>query len=366
MKIIVLGAGAIGCWIGAQLARAEHSVTLVGRAPLVQAITERGLQVQFVDGSQWQLDDLHATTTLSHALLRDTAALILCMKAYAMPQAIADLMPFAPDLQQAYFVCFQNGFGTDDLLVQAFGSDRVIAATTTTPVSIVAPGVIRVERLDGGIGLALVSRGQSIERREEEAERRAQWAADVFCSLLSALSPLLYPDYRAMRWSKLLLNVIGNASGAILDMPPAQLFANSRLFQLEMRMLREILAVMRTQHIAVIDLPGYPARMLARTVRWLPDALLQMLLAKRFARGRGDKRPSFYYDVVNPNPAQHSEVEWLNGAVVRAGAACGVPTPVNAVLRQVLMDIVSGQADPSKWRGNAVALLDKVAKENAS
>ena len=131
-------------------------------------------------------------------------------------------------------------------------------------------------------------------------------------------------------------------------------------------MLREILAVMRAQHIAVIDLPGYPARTLARTVRWLPDALLQMLLAKRFARGRGDKRPSFYYDVVNPNPAQHSEVEWLNGAVVRAGAACGVPTPVNAVLRQVLMDIVSGQADPSKWRGNAVALLDKVAKENAS
>ena len=359
MKIIVLGAGAIGCWIGAQLARAEHSVTLVGRAPLVHAITERGLQVQFVDGSQWQLDDLHATTTLSHALLRDTAALILCMKAYAIPQAIADLTPFAADLQKAYFVGFQNGFGTDDLLVQAFGSERVIAATITTPVSIVAPGVIRVERMDGGIGAASVG-------REQRAESREQWATDVFGSLPSALCFLLYPDYRAMRWSKLLLNVIGNASGAILDMPPVQLFADSRLFRLEMRMLREILAVMRAQHIAVIDLPGYPARALARTVRWLPDALLQMLLAKRFARGRGDKRPSFYYDVVNPNPAQQSEVEWLNGAVARAGVACGVPTPVNAALTQVLLDIVSGQADPSKWRGNAVALLDKVAKENAS
>ncbi len=359
MKIIVLGAGAIGCWIGAQLARAEHSVTLVGRAPLVQAITERGLQVQFVDGSQWQLDDLHATTTLSHALLRDTAALILCMKAYAIPQAIADLTPFVADLQQAYFVGFQNGFGTDDLLAQAFGSDRVIAATTTTPVSIVAPGVIRVERLDGGIGLA------GVERRAWGVGRITN---DIVTQLLPspyAPRPTLYADYRAMRWSKLLLNVIGNASGAILDMPPAQLFADSRLFRLEMRMLREILAVMRAQHIALIDLPGYPARMLARAVRWLPDALLQMLLAKRFARGRGDKRPSFYYDVVSPSRGGQSEIEWLNGAVARAGAACGVSTPVNAVLTQVLMRIVTGQDNSSKWCGSIEGLLEQVKKKHA-
>ena len=228
------------------------------------------------------------------------------------------------------------------MLAQAFPTQTVIAATTTTPVAVEAPGVIRIERLDGGIGWA------DVRPAANNVKRRAIDFAQLW-TLPRASRPTHYADYRAMRWSKLLLNCIGNASGAILDMPPAQLFADPRVFKFEMRMVREILAVMRAMHVAVVDLPGYPARSLARAVTWLPDPILHKLLAKRLARGRGDKRPSLYYDVVNH--ARHSEVEWLNGAVASAGAKYGVPTPVNAVLNRVLLDIVAGHADAKEWRG---------------
>ncbi len=337
MKIVILGAGAIGCWVGAQLAREGHAVTLIGRPALVQAIAQQGLKVNFIDGSAWHITDLRtairAATTLTPDILRGVHAIILCMKAYSVAEAIAQLQPFAAQIGDAQIIGFQNGYGTDEMLAQAFPANPIIAATTTTPVSIEGPAVIRIERMDGGIGVAPV------------ANVTAQQLSEVFTSASR------YADHRAMRWSKLLLNCIGNASGAILDLPPAQLFTDKRLFKFEMRMLREILAVMRAMNIDVVDLPGYPARSLARAVRLLPDALLQLLLAKRFARGRGYKRPSFYYDVVDGSRTGRSEVEWLNGAVVQSGAQVNVPTPVNAALTQTLMALVTGQAQPENWRG---------------
>lgn len=339
MKIVIVGAGAIGCWIGAQLAREGHAVTLVGRPALVQAIAQQGLTVNFIDGSAWRITDIRApiraATTLSPDVLHGVGAIVLCMKTFAVAEAIAQLQPFAVQIGDAQIIGFQNGYGTDEMLVEAFPANPIIAATTTTPVSIEGPAVIRIERMDGGIGVAPV------------ANVTAQQLSEVFTHATR------YADSRAMRWSKLLLNCIGNASGAILDLPPAQLFADKRLFKFEMRMLREILAVMQAMKIEVVDLPGYPARSLARAVRLLPNALLQLLLAKRFARGRGYKRPSFYYDVAEDSRTGRSEVEWLNGAVAKSGAQVGVPTPVNTALTQTLMALVTGQAQPEDWRGEA-------------
>lgn len=335
MKTVIVGAGAIGCWVGAQLAREGHAVTLVGRQALAHAIAQQGLTVNFIDGSAWHVTDIAAATTLSADVLRDAEAIILCMKAYSVAAAIAQLQPFAAQLAHAQIIGFQNGYGTDEMLAQAFPNNPVIAATTTTPVSVEAPAVIRIERMDGGIGIAPVARIP------------AQPMPHPFTNA----SP--YADYRAMRWSKLLLNCIGNASGAILDLPPAQLFADKRLFKFEMRMLREILAVMRAMNIEVVDLPGYPARALARAVRLLPDAVLQLLLAKRFARGRGYKRPSFYYDVAEGSRTGRSEVEWLNGAVAQSGAKLGLPTPVNTALTQTLMALITDPTQAQGGRGEA-------------
>jgi 2-dehydropantoate 2-reductase len=149
----------------------------------------------------------------------------------------------------------------------------------------------------------------------------------------------LYSSAPAMKWSKMITNLLANASSAILDMPPAEIFAHPGLFAMEMRMLREALAVMRAQGTPVVDLPGTPVKALAWLVSNLPPSLSQPLLRPSLGRGRGGKMPSFHIDLHGGRGK--SEVDYLNGAVVRFGRQFGVPTPVNSLLNQTLMALTN-------------------------
>jgi 2-dehydropantoate 2-reductase len=83
------------------------------------------------------------------------------------------------------------------------------------------------------------------------------------------------------------------------------------------------------------DLPGVSVSVLGYALS-LPDVLIRALLGRIVARGRGTKKPSLSYDIGRGK----SEVDWLNGAVVRYGASLGVRTPVNRALNEVMQEIV--------------------------
>ena len=117
-----------------------------------------------------------------------------------------------------------------------------------------------------------------------------------------------------MKWSKLLTNLIANATSAILDMTAPEVFADSKLYALEIGMLRECLAVMDVQGIPVVDLPGTPVRLLEFAAR-LPFWLSKPLFSRAAGSGRGRKLPSFHIDLYSGRGT--SEVEYLNGAVVQ-------------------------------------------------
>jgi 2-dehydropantoate 2-reductase len=164
-----------------------------------------------------------------------------------------------------------------------------------------------------------------------------------------------YTNAAAMKWSKLLTNLIGNATSAILDMSVAEMYAQPQVFQLETRMLRECLAVMRAQRLPVVDLPRTPVRALAFAVERLPGWLAQPLLQRAVGAGRGGKMPSFHGDVAaGRNP---TEVRWLNGAVVRYGAQHNVATPVNATLTDTLEQITAGRLARDAMRQHPEALF---------
>jgi 2-dehydropantoate 2-reductase len=143
-----------------------------------------------------------------------------------------------------------------------------------------------------------------------------------------------------MKWSKMLTNLPANATAAILNMTAAEVFAHPGLFRLEMRMLRETLAVMRANHIRVTDLPRVPVRALGLGTR-LPEFVARPLMLKAVGGGRGGKMPSFHIDLHSGRGK--SEVDWLNGAVVRYGEKVGVPTPINKLLTETLMSLASGE-----------------------
>jgi 2-dehydropantoate 2-reductase len=157
----------------------------------------------------------------------------------------------------------------------------------------------------------------------------------------AGLNAHLYPDAASMKWSKMLTNLLANATSAILDMSPAEIFSQSELCRLEVEQLREAIRVMAIQGIQPIGLPGTPVRALAFAVRWLPLALIQPILIRAVGGGRGGKMPSFHIDLHSRRG--QTEVNHLNGAVVRFGERSNIPTPVNRLLNEILQDLTIGK-----------------------
>jgi 2-dehydropantoate 2-reductase len=273
---------------------------------------------------------------------------IVAVKAYDTASAIETLQrALAPDADVTLLTP-QNGVGNEERLAAAFGADRVVSGALTIPVER-APGGAVVAANRGGLALAPVG---SVAHN---------WLVAAFGRTPIPVS--VQADYRAMKWSKLALNIIANASCAILDIMPDQLVARSDLFELELSALREVRAVMEALALRPVDLPRYPVRALFALLG-LPAPVARPLLARRIAGARGRKAPSLLLDLRAGKG--RTEVGALNGAVAATGAAHGVATPVNAVYARVLDQIA---VDPAAWgayRGRPEVLLAAVEAERAS
>lgn len=338
MNILIIGAGAIGGFIGGKLAT-HHNVTLFDRAQLVDAVRARGLCI-IEPETETTVTNLNAFIALKEAftLTPRFDLAIVCVKAYDTVAAIQALRPYADRIDR--ILTPQNGVNNEDLLGMAFGRAKIISGTVLNPIAVPEIGVVRLEKAGRGIGLAPV-----------------EGSIDPFVDVIRAtqLPVRTYDDYRAMKWSKLILNLIGNATSAILDMTTRETFADRRVFKIEVALLREALAVMRAQSIGTVDLPGSPVRLLAFGIRFAPHPILQRILQPMVAGGRGDKPPSLLVD-MRSGRAQ-SEINELNGAIVRAGKTIGVKTPVNAALVGIVHDLLEGKADRAVWRRNIDQLV---------
>src|SRR5262249_56909493 len=133
----------------------------------------------------------------------------------------------------------------------------------------------------GGIGLApMAVESQPAVERAAKALRAAGFEVRELA------------DYRAMKWSKALLNMLGNATAAILDMSVAEVYADRRLVALERRAFLEALAVMRRLGIAPVNLPRNPAAQLAAAMRHIPAPRLDPLLRRGVAGGAAGTPPA--------------------------------------------------------------------------
>ena len=115
--------------------------------------------------------------------------------------------------------------------------------------------------------------------------------------------------------------------------------------------------VMEAQGIEVVDLPGTPVRALAYATK-LPLWLSKPLLGRAAGAGRGAKMPSFHIDLHSGRGK--SEVEYLHGAVVRAGEKFNVPTPVNKVLTETLLALTNKEIPLEEFAHKPEKLIDKL------
>ncbi len=348
MNVLVFGAGAIGTYVGGSLALAGHQLVFIEQPKVAEELRQRGLRLDLTLDKRRQMKGAARVEpsafvivpTLEEALKYgpfDVA--IFALKSFDTPVALEGMKPFVDKMPPIF--CLSNGVSNEPAIAEVLGKEKVIWGTTTSSVGRRGAGDIVLERLRG-VGIA---KGHPLSEKLNKEFNNAY------------LNSQLFEDANSMKWSKMLINLLANPTSAILDMTASEVYANNDLYQLEIRMLRECLAVMEAQGFEAIDLPATPVSVLA-FVTTLPWWLSKPFLSKAAGSGRGGKMPSFHIDLHAGRGK--SEVEYLHGAVVRAGEKCHVPTPVNKTLTEILLALTKKEIPLEEYAHQPGKLLAKI------
>ena len=322
----MIGPGAVGSFLGATLALAGHDVTLLGRR-LAEGDAPDHVVLEASDGTARHVPLRRATDPGDAG---EPGLVLLAVKSFDVDEALVTAARW-PD---AAVLTVQNGLGAE-AAARAARQSPVLAGSLTTAVEPVSGGVRRLRT--GGIGVAAV-RGAGEERAGElAAELAASWTK-------AGLPARVYPDAEAMKWSKLLANLVGNATSAILDLDPGAVYADRDGYAVERAQLHEGVAVMRALGLRPVDLPGAGVSLLLRGLS-LPEAIGRPVVSRVIAGARGGKSPSLRLHVRVAGQGPPTEARWLNGAVAVAGARLGVPAPVNERLATLVDEVA---ADPQR------------------
>lgn len=354
LNVLVFGAGAIGTYFGGSLILAGHNIVFVEQPKMVTELRERGLRLDLTVDERRNTKEVFVIESRSFVIepsLEDALRFgpfdvaLFALKSFDTAAALDGMKPFADKLPP--MLCLSNGVENEQSIAQALGADKVIYGTVTTAIGRRGAGDIVLEKL----------RGVGVAAGNPLSEKLVSALDGAF------LKSRLYPEPHGMKWSKMLTNLIANPSSAILNMTAAQVFSNKKLYKLEIEMLSECLAVMAAQKLQVTDLPGTPIKALALATK-LPLWLSKPFLARAAGSGRGAKMPSFHIDLYSGRG--QSEVEYLHGAVVRAGKEFNISTPVNELLTDTLLALTNKEIPLEEYANQPEKLLSKVKGQKSA
>lgn len=286
MNIAVMGAGAVGCYYGGMLARAGHRVVLIARRQHVAAITQHGLRLQTTTFDEQV--PLAASTEAS--ALQGAELVLFCVKSPDTEATGALIRPhLAPG---ALVLCLQNGVDNADRLRAVLPHHTVAAAVVYVATEMTGPGHVRHH-----------GRGELVMEPSSQGNALAQ-------ALINAGVPTeISVNVRGALWAKLILNCAYNAVSAITQLPYGQTVPGPGVQEVMRDVVAECMAVAQADGVQV---PGDVAGAIQKIADTMPSQFSST--AQDLARGK------------------HTEIDYLNGFIVRRGQALGVPTPANRVL----------------------------------
>lgn len=337
---LIFGAGAIGTYIGGSLLLHGQKVVFLEQPETASILQDRGL-ILTISGQDYRILNPDAFATLQGALsFSPFDVAIFALKSYDTRAALETIRPYLQSIPPV--LCFQNGVENETILQAALGETNVIAGTVTSAVYRRDPGDIILERL----------RGMGVARTHPLSAQIVQALTEAHLNAHLLASP------SGMKWSKMVTNLLANASSAILDMTPSEILSHPGLYHVEINQLREAISVMHALNIPTIDLPGVPVRLFTWAVNHLSPSLSQLFISRIAGAGRGQKMPSFHIDLHSGRG--NSEVDYLNGAVVRFGQRAGIPTPVNFWLNQTLLNLTTGKIPISEFSHQPEKLIENI------
>jgi 2-dehydropantoate 2-reductase len=300
-RIVVMGAGAVGCYFGGMLARAGAPVTMIGRQQHVEAMNRNGL---FLDSIQFQ-EQIPISATTHVEAVRDSEIVLVCVKTLDTEEAAKSLEPYLGT--SAVVVSLQNGVDNVERIRAATKVDAIPAVVYVAAAMTALGRVKHTGRGDLIIG-NLSSRDQSNEHRQHELEKLAA----VFTR--AAIPCRISENIEGELWLKLIINCAYNAISALSRARYNRLVSNSWTRELMKKVVEECLAVANT---AGVQMPNVE---LLDTTWKLAGAMPEATSSTEqdIARGR------------------RTEIDSLNGYIVRRGAELGVETPLNQTLHALV------------------------------
>jgi 2-dehydropantoate 2-reductase len=294
MKIAVMGAGAVGCYYGFNLARAGHDVVLIGRPQHVEAIERHGLRLETQAFDEYVR--VSASTEASAA--RGAQLVLFCVKSIDTESGAAAIKPYlAPD---ALVLSMQNGVDNADRL-RALLPQEVLAVAVYVGTEMAGPGHVKHH-----------GRGDLVIEQSKASDNVAR----IF--IAAGVPADISANVRGALWAKLILNCAYNALSAITQLPYGQLVKGEGVTAVMRDLVDECLAVAKAEGVRIPGDVDAAVRKIAETAAGQYSSTAQDL-----ARGK------------------RSEIDYLNGLIVRRGAALGIATPANRLLHVIVKLIES-------------------------
>lgn len=295
LTVAVMGAGAVGCYFGGMLARAGHRVTLIARSAHVQAIEQTGLRME----TKTFDESVRLSASTSASAVQGADLVLFCVKSTDTETAGAQMLPHLSP--SALVLTLQNGVDNAERLRTVLPNHTVAAAVVYVATEMPGPGHVKHH-----------GRGDLVIEPS---------AARIAPALIAAQVPTVVSDnVRGALWLKLILNCAYNAVSAITQLPYGKTVVGEGVQDLMRDVVAECLAVAKAEGVQVAGDVDAAVRMIFDTMPGQYSSTAQDL-----ARGK------------------KSEIDYLNGLVVRRGAAWGIATPANRALWSLVKLLESKQ-----------------------
>jgi 2-dehydropantoate 2-reductase len=342
-KIAIVGAGAVGAYTGAHMAKAGEDVTFIDPWPAnVETMKAHGLKVSHIrDVAEWStpVRALHLTELQRVAKEKPFDIAFVCMKSYDTEWATVMIAQY---LAPAGFVVSLQNCMNEATIAGIVGWGKVVGCIASSiTVDLCEPGHVRRAAGKSGDTHTVFRTGEvhgRITERVREIER------------LVALtdSALVTSNLWGERWSKLVTNAMANGMSAATGLISKDILRNDTLRRFGARLGSEAIRVGQALGYELEDIHHIDPEVIARAGEGDAAATREYdsyRLEEVNKAGGGDHRPSMGQDMVK---GRRTEIDFINGFIVRQGEQIGLPTSANAALTGIVKRVERGelQADP--------------------
>jgi 2-dehydropantoate 2-reductase len=324
-NIMIVGAGAVGGFFGAHLAQHHPGVSFLLRPRTLQAVRDRGLTVRSAKGAF----TVRPPATGDPRDLPSPDLIILSMKAYDLDEVMDQIEPVISD--QTVLLTLQNGVDLEDRILARLKRDCVVGGVAFIYSKIVEPGVIEHYKR-GAVAIGELS-GQKSPRVLEIAELFAQ--AGLPCQISD--------DIRRSKWEKMCWNCVFNPLTVIIDDRISKALDHPEMLRTIHEIVGEVAAV-----AAGLNVP-LGADMAAKVLRWSQEIR--------------DIHTSMYDDWKADRP---TEIDSLNGYVVKRGQELGILTPVNEALVAMIKVITERERQGPEFLRMDGAVMQPITLDRAA